>query len=407
MNLSTKSQSYFIGCALVAVLVSIPVAFATETTAPKKEWAILTYLNGFNSLDSFGYVNMNQMETIGSTDRVHVVSQWASLKTRQANRIYVTRDSDTTTVTSAVVQKLGTVDMGDYRTLIDFVEWGMKTYPADHYFVNVWNHGNGWHFAKARGPIHAQDLSYDDISGNHITTEQLGQALAQIAKDTGKKIDLFGSDSCLMAMAEVAGEMKNSVGHFVGSEEVEPGNGWPYDTFLAGLNAGGSKTAPEVAEILSKTYAESYGDGASSATLSGMDLSAYGTLANAVRDLSDAIKTSSVAVRVKVLAAVTRTQAYESSDYKDLGDFVDQLSGDKTIPFRPEILAAVKAAVATFVIANHTTADQVRSHGVSIWLPDSSWEFDTYKERYKTLNFNQDTGWIDAITGMLATTTKL
>ena len=84
------------------------------------------------------------------------------------------------------------------------------------------------------------------------------------------------------------------------------------------------------------------------------------------------------------------------SDYKDLGDFVDQLAGDATIGIRAETLAAVKSAIGSFVTANHTTSDLARSQGVSIWLPESSWEFDSYRDRYKGLAWNGDTAWIDA-----------
>ena len=398
MKFSTKSQS-FLACIVLGVLF-MSVGLANAAEKEKKEWAILTYLNGFNSLDSFGYADMNEMEKVGSTARVHVISQWASLKTKQVKRVYVNKDNDPNNVTSAVVENLGQADMGDYRTLVEFVKWAAKNYPADHYFINVWNHGNGWHFT-GNGPIHTTDLSYDDLSGNHITTEQLGVAMAEISKELGKKVDLFGSDSCLMAMAEVVGQMKGSVDHFVGSEEVEPADGWPYDTLLTRWNEGGAKTPADVAAILTKAYVDSYNNGRG-ATLSGMNLVNYPALANAVRDLATEIKTLPAASRKKALDAVGRTQYYELSDYKDLGDFVDQLAGDASIGIRAETLAAVKSAIGTFVTANHTTTDLARSQGVSIWLPESSWEFDSYRDRYKALTWNGDTAWIDAITAMLS-----
>jgi hypothetical protein len=43
-----------------------------------------------------------------------------------------------------------------------------------------------------------------------------------------------------------------------------------------------------------------------------------------------------------------------------------------------------------------------RSQGVSIWFPDSSWQYDSYKNRYRALTFNQDTAWIDAIAATLS-----
>ena len=54
MKHSTKSLSYLTCIALGILLGSVSLANAAEKIE-KKEWAILTYLNGFNSLDSFGY----------------------------------------------------------------------------------------------------------------------------------------------------------------------------------------------------------------------------------------------------------------------------------------------------------------------------------------------------------------
>ena len=84
------------------------------------------------------------METVGSTAQVNVVVQWASKARGTALRLKVQRDNDTENVTSPVLADLGRVDMGDYKKLTEFVKWGMEKFPAKHYLVDVWNHGNGW-----------------------------------------------------------------------------------------------------------------------------------------------------------------------------------------------------------------------------------------------------------------------
>lgn len=369
---------------------------ATTFAAPpvEKEWALLTFLNGFNSLDSFGYKDINEMEKVGSTDRVHVVTQWASLKTKQVQRIYVNKDSDPNTVTSPVIENLGRIDMGDYRNLIDFVKWATKNYPAKHYFLNIWNHGNGWH--RFAGGLSTRDISYDDLSGNKITTEQLGIAATEISREIGRKIDLVGADACLMAMGEVVGEMKDGVSNFVGSEEVEPADGWPYDRLLTAWNSGGAKTAADLSKILTKAYYDSY-NGAGQLTLSGLDMTKYDGLASAVRELGSAIKAQPASARKKILQAVGRTQSYSNDDYKDLGDLIDQIGVDTSILLPPATTLGVKEAIKKFVISNSTSASYSRSHGVAIWFPDSAWQFGSYKARYKNLVFNRDTDWVDAI----------
>src|SRR5580700_3344947 len=34
--------------------------------------------------------------------------------------------------------------MGSQATLESFLRWSMRSFPADHYFVIIWDHGQGW-----------------------------------------------------------------------------------------------------------------------------------------------------------------------------------------------------------------------------------------------------------------------
>ena len=74
-------------------------------------------------------------------------------------------------------------------------------------------------------------ISFDDVTGNNIAPYQLGLAFNQMGK-----IDVYGSDACLMQMAEIGYELKDKVPVIVGSEESEPGDGYNYTYLLDGLN---------------------------------------------------------------------------------------------------------------------------------------------------------------------------
>jgi len=43
-----------------------------------------------------------------------------------------------------MIEDLGETNTGDPKVLSDFILWGAKNYPAEHYLVVVWNHGAGW-----------------------------------------------------------------------------------------------------------------------------------------------------------------------------------------------------------------------------------------------------------------------
>src|SRR6185312_17425586 len=245
-----KITTAFLAFALTMTIFSAN-AHAEGTTAAQKDWTFLVYINGHNNLDSYGAQNIKSMEQVGSSDKLNIVVQWASLANNDTRRLLIQKDTTgSQDVTSPVVQSLPRVDMGNYHSLVDFVKWGAQNYPAKHYFVAVWDHGNGWHLQSMGGNMHANDISWDDDSGNNITTEQLGQAMGEIATAIGHKVDIYGSDACLMAMAEVAGEMKDSVSVFVGSQETEPGAGWPYATFLADWENNPSMSAQQIGATL-------------------------------------------------------------------------------------------------------------------------------------------------------------
>lgn len=394
----------FLALAALAGLASPALSFADTSIKPVKEWTMLVFLNGNNNLDRFGAEDINEMERVGSTDQINVVVQWASYSTRQVKRVYVKKDTNTSVVNSPVIQDMGTVDMGDWKKLVEFVQWGIKNYPAKRYFVDVWNHGGGWHRTSKRAlaaGITPSDISWDDISGNFITTPQLGQAMAAISQSIGRKVDLYGSDACLMAMAEVSNEMKDSVDVFMGSQETEPGDGWPYDDFLAAWTKNQTATPAEVASMLTDAYVKSYSGGSQGSstgiTFSSYDLSAQGILNAAIRDLGINLMTLPPTESGKAMLALRDTQSYAYADYGDLIDFMDQLERKAIKGLDRKAVTAVREAVAKFVLSNKTSQAYRLSHGVSIWLPDSSYSLGAYDDKYRAMKFHGDTGWLDTL----------
>ena len=94
----------------------------------------------------------NEMEIIGSTDQVIIVSQvdrfrggysgdgnWDSTR-----RYLVTYDDDLNNLGSEMLMDLGEKNMGDANTLADFLTWAIQTYPADKHVLIMSDHGMGW-----------------------------------------------------------------------------------------------------------------------------------------------------------------------------------------------------------------------------------------------------------------------
>ncbi len=379
-------------------------ATKAKQKAPEKEWTFLMFLNGNNNLDYAATEDVNEMEEVGSTDSVNVVVQWASMRRTSVQRLLIQKDDNSDVVNSPVVEDMGPVDMGDWKSFVDFVAWGKEHYPAKKYFITIWNHGGGWHLNQNDQPA-VKDISWDDKTGHSIRTEQLGFALNEISGILGQKVDIYGSDACLMSMVEVAGEMTEAVQVMVGSQEVEPADGWPYAAFFnAWKNLGPESDAASVASILTRTYKESYenGDQSTSAqvTLSALDLSKTAELNASVAALASAIENQSDEGKEQTSHAAGRTISFYESDYIDLGDFANQLQ-IASPSFDQNVLENLNDALRKYVISNDVTESYSAAKGVSIWMPSSNYTYDLYIDRYAALNFARSTGWNRAVSALM------
>lgn len=360
-----------------------------------KEWTFLLFLNGNNNLDYYGDMNLKQMEEVGSTKNINIVVQWGSMSRKSVKRLFVKKSSNSNQVTSPVVQDMGPVDMGDYKELVKFLKWGHEKYPAKKYFVAVWNHGNGWYKRNIPGGIQINDISYDDKTGNKITTEQLGVAMSEFSKILGRKVDLYGSDACLMSMIEVASEMSDYVSYFAGSQEVEPGYGWPYNTFFKEWTKNPTLGADGVGEILASEYLKSYSGGIygqNNVTFSIFNLNHIAAFENSVKSLVGELKSLSRTDLAQVFDVSKQAINFTYTDYKDFSHFFKFLDERKLLS--EKINNHVTEAFNGLVISNKVSPAYAEAKGLSIWLPEGSWQLNSHRERYSNLKFNQRTQWL-------------
>lgn len=382
-----------------------------RNTNNMKEWTLLVFLNGHNNLDHFGKFNIKQMEEVGSTSQINVVVQWASMNQAETQRLYITKSTDPNQVTSPVVEKMNRVDMGDWKNLVDFVKWGVQHYPAKKYFVDVWDHGSGWHLLSRMGAMsrdslgfNINDISWDDHTGHSISTAQLGQAMGEVSKFIGHKVDLYASDACLMAMPEVANEMVDSVEVFGGSEEVEPGAGWPYQAVLRRWAGKPTATAAEVGKILAEEYVSSYNGGTngnSNATFSIFDLKQTDRLNQAVREFGSSLVKLDSSARSKVKQLASDTQRFTFDDYADLIDFMNLMDASHLGTELRGVSQRLRSSLGNYIVANYATPGMSRALGLSIWFPTSLGTYVNYEARYRLLKFHQATRWGDTIKALL------
>jgi len=374
----------YVSLFLVVALVLSFTCFPADAEATKKKWTVFVFLNGDNNLSSAGDKDVREMKSVGSTDQVNIVVLHDRSGSNDTRFLYIEKDKE-------VVLESGEINTGDVKEFVRFCKKVMDLYPAEHYFFTIWNHGAGIR-NKAADHFFNRGISYDDSSGHsHITVPQLGKALEELTQyNGGKKIDVYGSDACLMAMPEVAYEVRNGCDYSIGSEETEPCDGWPYDKFLAPLVANPNMTPLEFCKVHVKAYNDSYNggsQGSSPVTQSAVSSAKIGYYAETlINNLAEALM-KNPQENANILAAMNATQKYAYAEMKDTYHLCQNLIAKTTAS---EIKAAAKAIMDdrdnwNTIVADGNTGSKVKdSHGLAIAFPSKS-EYTSLKAKIKEL----------------------
>ena len=422
----------YIRTSLIAMFVfSLILTQSTANAAePEKEWTFMLFMAADNNLEAATSIDINELEKYGSTDEVNFVaqidrngnySQDSELKWTGAKRFYIKKDNSTKKMTSPAVKNLGDVDMAAPETLTDFVSWAVKNYPARKYALILWNHGTGWKEINPdmlesdvgeiglpsgsvpNNPI-SYNISYDDTSKTSMNIPTLGKTLAKIVNITGQPLEIMGFDACLMQMAEVAWTTRKYSRCQLGSPDLEPERGWPYDKIAAIVTANPEIDGIELARKITDAYAKSYNGG----------IGAQGNTAVAISvidhkksdDFQDALNNfcnvaiTNISDIDKYEFARDEALKYSYGDYVDLGHFLAILI-QKT-----HAKSAVKSAATRLLkticgtngkegYVNRLAVNGEKfkeSRGISIFFPTRQ-GFKNFRTRYKIHDLAKETEW--------------
>lgn len=351
---------------------------ASAVAGPEKEWTVMVFINAKNDLEYYGLKDLNEMEVVGSSGQMNVVVELGRMAGHDdsegdwtgSRRYLVQKDGDVKNITSPVVEELPRVDMGDYEHLIDFARWAKARYPARKYMLIVWSHGTGW-LKGAKGP--GKGISYDYETGSHINTPQLGRALGELGG-----VDIYASDACLMQMAEVAYEIKDHASYLIGSEETIPGDGYPYNVFLAALAARPAMAPAELAGAVVDAYADYYkarGIGSTHSYIRAAALEGFAAVSDAFTRA--VIRSGEKALVEKVLDAAQSYAYWENRDLYHFAQLVAAGSGSAEV--RKASGELMKYVAGELVGRNRTTNgaeggwwvkdNYDNSHGLAVYLP--------------------------------------
>ncbi|HWP49315.1 MAG TPA: clostripain-related cysteine peptidase [Candidatus Limnocylindrales bacterium] len=376
------------------------------------KWTFLVFIAGDNDLEGSGYHDIDEMKMFGSNTQVKVLVQFDNLKEQTVKRYLIEKNN------ARCVQVLSETNTGDPAVLQDFITWAMQKYPAEHYLVDVWNHGGGWedlpegfdydslrgtpvdHRRKVRksiflstvkkvttDPQHKRYIAVDVTARDYLDNLELKKALTV----PNRKIDVVGFNACLMNMLEVAYEIKDCVNFIVGSEETEPGAGWAYNKIFETLFTDPNISPPDLARAIVQCYAESYPNNRN-VTQSALDISKIKQVVAAVDELGKALTPEIPAICDLLSTIRNQVQYFTNDNYVDLYDLASLIMGSVEKASIKSAAEKVRRVISNdagngFVLHNFRSSDLPYAYGVSIYFPRNK---KTFAPNYDRLDFTRD-----------------
>ena len=397
----------------------VPVAGQTG-----QNWLVMLYQDADDQvLEQDIFLDLNEAEMVGSTDRVTIVTQldryrgafqgdgnWTS-----SRRYLVTRDDDLNTIHSQLLDDLGEVNMADGNSLVDFATWAIGEYPADRYVLVLSDHGMGWPGGWSDPAPDSTDSGsaplISSLNGDFLFLSEIDGALGEIRQQTGvDKFDIIGLDACLMSQLEVYAALQPHAHIAIASEEVEPSLGWAYAGFLQRLVDNPDMSSQELATAIVDSYVDQdlrivddqarqdflrqgnpmggfFGASSVSAaqlarqigrdgTLTAVDLDALPDLMAQFNDfayiLQNADQSAIAAARSYAQSYTSVFGKYATSSYIDLGNFVQiverQANDDQVTSAAGKTLQAVDSVI----LAEKHGSGKPGSTGIAIYFPNST-----------------------------------
>ena len=415
--------------------LAVLLLLTTGVRGQQAEWTVMVYLSADNDLEPAALYDLNEMELVGSSQDVNVVVQidrhpehdtsngdWTTTR-----RYYVTGpDENEQIVTSSLIEDLGELNMGSPTVFADFVSWAMSEYPADKYFLILWDHGDGWRKdANAeRGPIACKvdsdiplraseiirqtgteislqpltpwstendykGIGYDETDGDFLTNREISDVL-----ESFPQIDIIGFDACLMAMTEVAWELSDEAKYMVASEENEPGEGWPYHEFLDPLVGLPTMPPTSLCSLVIQAYAismESYGK--DFATLSAVDLQGFQWIKLEVDGFCSALMNFVNHQELVQLMFQVEEFGGIGTHYYDFYHLAEVAEAGSVNQEVKDAAASLMSEISNAVIYEWHGPIHSDAHGLSIYLPPTEYVYN-YDYLYSS-DFPNSTRWYE------------
>lgn len=388
----------------------------TNTAVSQTEWTMLLYLAGDYDDGGSLYNTFDEMiDRLGESFRnthVRIVAQIDGPQDNDTFRVTVAPGSGSQ---PATVERFSSSEqaMDSPETLAQFIKWGQQTFPSDHYYLSVANHGQA-----------IQGIAWDRTSASdgtaYLTPRELREALGA---DGVVPIDIVHLDACSLNLFEVAYELRERSEVVIASQYLA----WDFFAYDRYVNAFTPQTTAQTAsQTIVRNYAELAREYEVPFTISAMNVRRVEPTAQAIDDLATKLRThiNNEQIDPEQMSAIWQsTRKFESNGdwinneedwYIDLVHWTEQISQTdfpvNVTQSASELQTELTTSQQPLVIANEvssgsfplhidkngTYVDLSNSYGVSIFFPGKSerrtFAYDAYKKN-DIFGFTEVTSW--------------
>ena len=272
----------------------------------------------------------------------------------------------------------GTGAMTDPSTLVSFIKWANKNFPANRRELILWDHGGG----------SASGYGYDEKYRNagSMSLANIDKALTA----SNVKFDFVGFDACLMATTETALMLSEHADYLIGSEETEPGIGWYYTDWLSALSSDTSMETVRIGKQIADDFVATCNQKCAGqpTTLSVVDLAELqktlpkklSKFSNEASSLIEDGDYKSVATARGTSREFARSSGIDQIDFIHFAKLTDTASGKE---LADTLLEAVKY--------NRTSNNMSNAYGLSIYFPYKALnKVDSVTRTYKAIDMDDE-----------------
>ncbi len=185
-----------------------------------ESWTVLVYMAADNNLAEMGKLDINSMESVDQPVNLNLIVQ---ADFPEGAKRYKVQKDNSGLITSPVIGNLGSIDSGNPQTLKQFMAWGFAAYPSERKMLVIWSHGDSWYKGKDKW------ICPDEGSENLMSVANGDLA---IAFSGTPHLDVLLFDACSMQSIEVITEVADYTDYVIGSEELVPQYGYPYERII-------------------------------------------------------------------------------------------------------------------------------------------------------------------------------